>query len=75
MLDVQTFVRGKKEESCHFLLTRQLFEHKVVKTDGASCKSKRLASNERLFKVRTAKALCPSFILLPIDQIHFMAES
>lgn len=56
-------------------LTLQQFEHKVVMTDGASCKSKRLALNERLFKVRTAKALCPSFILLPIDQIHFMAES
>lgn len=65
----------KKREGCHFLFTLQLFERKVVKTDVASCKSKRLASNKRLFKVRTVKALCPSFILLPIDQIHFMAES
>lgn len=36
---------------------------------------KDLASNKRLFKVRAAKALCPSFILFPIDQIHFSAES
>lgn len=68
-------ILSRKQEGNHFLLTFQLFEHKVAKTDGASCKSKRLASNERLFKVRTAKALCPSFILLPIDQIHFMAVS
>lgn len=57
------------------LETPRRFERKVVKTDVASCKSKRLAPNKSLFKVRTVRALCPSFILLPIDQIHFMAES
>lgn len=62
-------------EGCHFPFTFQLFECKVEQTDVASCRGKRMASNKRLFKVRTAKALCLSFILLPIDQIHFMAES
>lgn len=72
-LDVQAYVRKKRKAD--FPRTPRRFERKVVKTDVASCKSKRLAPNKSLFKVRTVRALCPSFILLPIDQIHFMAES
>lgn len=71
--DVLAYVRKKRK--ARFPRTPRRFERKVVKTDVASCKSKRLAPNKSLFKVRTVRALCPSFILLPIDQIHFMAES
>lgn len=52
-----------------------LFDSGLAEIDVASWKSKRLASNKRLFKVRTATSLCPSFIFLPIDQISFAAES
>lgn len=72
-LDVQACVRKKRKAD--FPPTPPWVERKVAKTDVASCKSKRLAPNKSLFKVRTVRALCPSFILLPIDQIHFMAES
>ena len=34
----------------------------------------KVASSERLFKVMAAKALCLSFILLLIHQIHFIAQ-
>lgn len=58
MFDEQGYVRKEKGRLPFPLYsTIQLFKHTAVKTDIASSKSKRLASNKRLFKVGTAKAL------------------